>query len=218
MNRKAAVSFRKSETPVSGAVTKFGGQPAWIEKPEWAISRSTGKQMRFICQIALDSQIFGSIESRMAYIFMTDDFEEYVDGTWEADGGENAVIIQPNGNNAPFAALETGPTIYEMKPVEGEYMLKPFACEFVVDLNFGEDADEAAQETPNEAMSEIKIGGTPVFLQNEEYPTGNRDDWQLLLQMDSCSVPFDINFGDAGVGYAFISRDGKTGKFLWQCA
>jgi hypothetical protein len=30
--------------------------------------------------------------------------------------------------------------------------------------------------------------------------------------------PIKINFGDAGIGYAFISEDGQVGKFLWQCA
>jgi len=31
-------------------------------------------------------------------------------------------------------------------------------------------------------------------------------------------VPFEVNFGDAGVGYAFLSEDGTTSKFLWQSA
>jgi hypothetical protein len=30
-------------------------------------------------------------------------------------------------------------------------------------------------------------------------------------------VPFYIDFGDDGVGYAFISKDGHRAKFLWQC-
>jgi hypothetical protein len=39
---------------------------------------------------------------------------------------------------------------------------------------------------------------------------------RLLLQLDSCSVPFDVNFGDAGVGYAFLNEVGDQAKFLWQ--
>jgi hypothetical protein len=34
----------------------------------------------------------------MAYVFMVED-DEYVDGTEEPDGGENAVIIQPGGRS-----------------------------------------------------------------------------------------------------------------------
>jgi uncharacterized protein YwqG len=65
------------------------------------------------------------------------------------------------------------------------------------------------------AYEEVKIGGTSIFLQGEEYPEGG--DWRLLLQLDSASVPFHVNFGDAGIGYAFISGDGNKGRFLWQC-
>ena len=38
-----------------------------------------------------------------------------------------------------------------------------------------------------------------------------------MVQLDSGKLPFDVNFGDAGVGYAFLSPDGKEGRFLWQC-
>jgi hypothetical protein len=30
-------------------------------------------------------------------------------------------------------------------------------------------------------------------------------------------VPFYINFGDAGVGYAFLDASGSRARFLWQC-
>ncbi len=33
------------------------------------------------------------------------------------------------------------------------------------------------------------------------------EEWNLLIQLDSSSVPFSINFGDAGVGYGFIRAD-----------
>jgi hypothetical protein len=53
-------------------------------------------------------------------------------------------------------------------------------------------------------------------MQGPEYPAGGP--WKLLLQLDSTSVPFEVNFGDAGIGYGFIAEDGQSGKFLWQCA
>lgn len=64
-------------------------------------------------------------------------------------------------------------------------------------------------------MDENKIGGTPVFLQVDEFPLGGT--CRLLLQLDSCSLPFFINFGDAGVGYAFLNQAGDQANFLWQC-
>jgi uncharacterized protein YwqG len=61
------------------------------------------------------------------------------------------------------------------------------------------------------------VGGEPTWFQFEEFPTAT-ETWRLILQLDSAAVPFDVNFGDAGVGYAFLSSDQKRGKFLWQCA
>lgn len=65
-------------------------------------------------------------------------------------------------------------------------------------------------------LDENKIGGTPVFMQGDEFPF--ESGWQLLLQLDACNVPFWVNFGDSGVGYAFLNETGDEAKFLWQCA
>lgn len=64
-------------------------------------------------------------------------------------------------------------------------------------------------------LDENKLGGTPVFMQGDEFPF--KGNCRLLLQLDSCSVPFYINFGDAGVGYAFLNDKADQAKFLWQC-
>ncbi len=66
MLKKQTIEFVDTNTPVSGAVTKFGGQPFWINDPQWPLSAATGKPMRFICQIALDSNLFGAIGPKMA--------------------------------------------------------------------------------------------------------------------------------------------------------
>ena len=196
-------------------MTKFGGQPVWISAPEWPLSKQIGEPMRFICQVVLYPEIFGDVEGKMAYLFMTDG-EDYVDGTWEPEGGENALIIQPNGDNVVTKPLTTGPSLYQMEEREGSALLQPVPCEFSVELKLGEEPERGFEDDLDEAaLEEVKIGGTPIFLQGEEYPEGS--DWRLLLQLDSATVPFSVNFGDAGVGYAFISGDGRKGKFLWQC-
>ena len=71
------------------------------------------------------------------------------------------------------------------------------------------------QKQYEERLKGNKLGGTPGFIQFPEFPKGGS--WRLLLQLDSTTVPFFVNFGDGGVGYAFISEDGRRGKFLWQC-
>ena len=191
--------------------TKFGGQPDWVTTPEWPVSKTTGHPMRFVCQINLRDIGLNDTEAELAYLFMTDE-EEYVDGTWEPDGGENAIVLQPGDNKFKTEKHVTGPTLYNMVEVPGNERLIPkdFACS--VGLTELPDNDTEADETE----FKNKIGGQPNFLQGEEFPSDEK--WHLLLQLDSASVPFSINFGDAGVGYGFISDDKKRAKFLWQCS
>ena len=135
----------------------------------------------------------------MAYIFIADgeDEEDYIGETWSADSGENAIIIQPHGINEHVETedLLKGPT-------HSETAYYPVAEE-LVDFY---DAEES------EAM--ITLGGEPLFIQEKEFPD-DQDDWIFLAQLNE--MPFFVNFGDAGSGYAFISQDGQTGAFLWQC-
>jgi hypothetical protein len=57
------------------------------------------------------------------------------------------------------------------------------------------------------------IGGRPNRLQGDEAPNG----WTFLLQLDSTQLcDTAVNFGDSGIGYAFISPDRREGRFLWQ--
>jgi len=86
MLKRKNIEFFEVKNPIVGCVTKFGGQPNWIGKPEWPLSKATDEPMRFIGQIHLEPDLFGKIPGRMAYLFMTDDAD--VDGTWESDGGE----------------------------------------------------------------------------------------------------------------------------------
>jgi uncharacterized protein YwqG len=182
--------------------------------------------MRFIGQIAIDPSRFSSISARMAYLFMTDE-DEFVDGTWEPDGGENAVILQPGTTSTSVVANREGPSLYKMVQKPAQKLLVPERCEYSVKLEAGEDselADDASMSkwTDKEADAYAsallgnKIGGTPGFIQRPEFP--EPESWRLLLQLDSSRVPFSINFGDVGIGYLFLSNDGNTAKFLWQCS
>ncbi|MCX7207750.1 MAG: DUF1963 domain-containing protein [Proteobacteria bacterium] len=227
MIKSAGIAFHASELDINAAVTKFGGQPVWIDGPQWPLSKELGTPMRFICQIALDENIFLGCGGKMAYVFMTEN-EEYVDGTWEPDGGENAVIIQPNGKvSVPVQDISNGPTLQNYISVAGHDRLQPQNVILGVQCIAGEDPDFIPQEQSSEMSEEQlqeyndklggnKVGGTPNFLQNDEFPDEIQS-WRLLLQLDSCGVPFSINFGDSGIAYAFINEDASVGKFLWQC-
>lgn len=221
------IEFREVSSPITDAVTKFGGQPAWIGEPQWPMSRETGNPMRFICQVKLTRDLFPDTAAEMAYLFMTDEENgEFVDGTYEPDGGENAVILQPGAATVPTTSLTQGPTLYRMIQMPGYDSLQPEPCEFAVELTVEDDIPflseaerrkipETEAQAANSSLNENKIGGTPVFMQGEEFPFAAT--CRLLLQFDSCSVPFYVNLGDAGVGYAFINQAGDQAKFLWQC-
>jgi len=225
--KKQSIEFVEAKKPIREPTTKFGGQPVWLTEAQWPLSGTTGEPMRFICQIALSTELLGATEPRMAYLFMTDG-EDHVDGTWEPDGGENAVILQPGGaTSLPVESLTEGPTLYRMVKKFLRKRLVPEPCEFAVRASTSDDPTYVpesqragwTEETWEEYASALqgnKIGGTPIFLQNDEFP--GPGSWKLLLQLDSTSVPFFVNFGDAGIAYAFLSEDGRTGKFLWQCA
>jgi uncharacterized protein YwqG len=224
--RRQSIEFVAARKPILAPVTKFGGQPVWVSEPQWPLSAETGKPMRFICQIAVSGELFGSVATRMPYIFMTDE-EEYVDGTWEPDGGENVVILQPGTASVPVEPLAEGPTLYRLVKKMFKKRLVPEPCEFGIQTTVSEDpafvpeserakwSEEKWEEYAN-ALDGNKVGGTPIFMQGDEYP--GPGSWKLLLQPDSTRVPFFVNFGDAGIAYAFLSEDGTRGKFLWQCA
>jgi hypothetical protein len=95
---KYDIEFIEADAPIADPVTKFGGQPVWLESAEWPLSKELGRQMQLVCQIALDPDVFGVSPGRMAYLFITGGSEdEWVDGTYDPNSGENAVIVQPGG-------------------------------------------------------------------------------------------------------------------------
>jgi hypothetical protein len=168
----------------------------------------------------------------MAYLFMTDG--DGTEETWDPNGGENAVILQPGNNPVPTVPQATGPSLYRMV-FEGDApnrQARQQPCELAVHLTPGDDPElddfeatmhrlgEAEQldalDAAYRALEKNKIGGTPCFIQSPEYPSDDRP-WKLLLQL-TWDVPFWINFGDAGTGYAFLCEEGEEGRFLWQCS
>src|SRR4051794_31895715 len=204
------LTFRPSAGPITVPVTKFGGQPVWVDKPAWPLSRTTGRPMRFICQVGppADMQAGGRV---MAYVFMTDE-DEYVEGTYEAEAGENAVILQPG----PFAAvvqtqpLRTGPTLQQWIDDMISRVRRPQDVELAVDFV------ETAPDDPAADRNWSQFLGEPRWLQGDDWPPGGP--WRFLLQIDSQGGGhYDVNFGDAGVAYVFVAADGGAARFFWQC-
>jgi hypothetical protein len=178
--KRQSIEFVEAKKPIREPITKFGGQPVWWTEAQWPLSATTGKPMRFICQIALSAELFGTTDSRMAYIFMTDG-DDYVDGTWEPDGGENGVILQPGTTSVRVEALTEGPTLYRMVKKLFKERLVPEPCEFTVrgpvsdDPAYVPESERAGwskekQDKYASALDGNKIGGTPIFMQRDQFP------------------------------------------------
>lgn len=206
MKKITALSFKVTDKPITSVSTKFGGQPVWLESPQWP-QDSNGKPLHFVGQIAIDRNLFPEATGQVAYLFMSQDDEAM---TWDPDSGDNAVIIQPGTprSHVKFDNTSEGPTLLD-KEFAVELRIKEEPYQVVPDL-----LDEDAYKDYFQQLSGNKMGGTPLFVQGDEYPKGFE---RLLLQLDSTQLPFEINFGDSGTGYLFINLVGTQGKFLWQC-
>ena len=142
--------------------------------------------------------------------------------------GEPFPRSQPGGKAAvPCEVLPTGPTLQDYVQVSGHERLQPQEVELGLSFTDGDDpgfisefdridGSEEESEKCRSGLEGNKIGGTPGFLQGDEFPDETHD-WRLLLQLDSCGLPFSVNFGDAGIAYVFVTADGTEGRFLWQC-
>lgn len=238
MPKKFTITYREVASPITDLVTKFGGQPVWMSEPYWPLSRQYGTPMQFICQIALTAELFGDIgtdsmdstEPHMAYLFVTNDHEaDYTATTWDADGGENALILQPGGIwEGPTALLREGPSLYRRRWTGEGWERTP--CEFAVELHPGFDPrvgarawdaagpnDTSAWDACMAALCEDKFGGTPVT-RLDELEFRDPKQWRLLLQLNTKAYdddPFFLDLADDGLGYAFLSKDGRRGKFTW---
>jgi hypothetical protein len=186
--------------------------------------------MLFIGQIHLDPAIFGATVGKMAYVFMSENVPLFGPQNAEPDSGENAVVIQPGDNRhlltKPFV---DGPSIYRWEKGERKLLFRRrvrVPCEYAVSLIQRQDPDEHEldldlddDEDPlDKILCEIddcKLGGYPVFIQDPEWPYP--DSRRLLLQLVWDRYPFHLALGDGGSLYAFLSRDGASGKLLWQC-
>lgn len=143
MPKKYTITYQPVQSPITEPITKSGGQPVWLEEPCWPLSREYGTPMHFICQIVLTADLFGDIEPRMAYLFLTDD-EDATAETWDLDGGENAVILQPGGTWEGLSeSRREGPTLCQRTSSGGAgWVTTP--VELAVDLQADEDAEEGA--------------------------------------------------------------------------
>ncbi|MBL0886368.1 hypothetical protein [Myceligenerans indicum] len=170
------MAFALAVEPIVDVRAKLGRQPAWLDGPQWPQSAASGEQMMFVGQFPIPGD-----ERRMAYLFMTDGGDGLLP-TWEAEGGENALIIQPGGRVPTFiktVCSATGPRLWKRgpewnggPPVELSVNLVPFDAEAEGWLELAANYCEAERnglsgQFPEEAAAAPRsyIGGRPVLWQ-----------------------------------------------------
>ncbi|MEV4539092.1 hypothetical protein AB0J82_35495 [Asanoa sp. NPDC049518] len=221
------MSWRASIAPIDKPIAKLGGQPFWVDEPFWPASRGSGEPMTFIGQFPLPGSGIG-----MAYLFLSDE-----DGTFELEGGENALLVQPGGRVPPFVSGETrrtGPALWrrgtdwnERVPVELHLDLRaPDESTVSAFERLVVHRDAALRGMSVEDDSDFPdvdcrsyVGGEPLFWQPWT-PVEIDDSWRFFFQLDGAEGwgedAFALNFG-GGTGYAFLSEDQREGRFFWDC-
>ncbi|WTW99965.1 hypothetical protein OG216_44385 [Streptomycetaceae bacterium NBC_01309] len=198
--------------------TRLGGQPHWLAEPQWPVDPYENELAQFMGQFRVAAADCGGNGDRMVYLFAL------------GFSGEHATVVQPGGQGTESfetQAAATGPAALdrvhllqldeEVDFAQVEREMEPVEDEDEDDREWR--LEELIDERRKNAKGSIRmnqLGGpdvVPVWLQGDDLPGG---DWQLVAQFDSYQLPFDVNFGDNGVGYLFLSPDGKNAKFFFQ--
>ncbi|AEV85045.1 hypothetical protein ACWT_4021 [Actinoplanes sp. SE50] len=217
--------WRVGDRAIDGPVAKLGGQPFWLDEPFWPVSGTSGAAMTFVGQFPLPGP-----DTRMAYLFLSDE-----DGTFLAEGWENALLVQPGGRVPGFVrgeARRSGPSLWR----RGASWEDRVPAELSLDLRDPDPADAAAferaaafqraargglPEPDDDAYVEWRsyVGGEPILWQPWTSEVLD-DSWRFFFQLDGSDGwggnPFTLNFG-GGTGYAFLSEDLREGRFYWDC-
>jgi hypothetical protein len=199
-----SLELRPAPQPVHEQVTKFGGQPVWLDSPTWPIAADDGP-MIFMAQFAV-SGVDG-----LAYLFI--DPSEAVDYTDPGFGG--CLLMQPGPLPPRHIPEAMGPAY--ASEVQGFDRFVPRLTgrltESLPTLEEGLDYSEwepYLEEPPAERDDDRdwnKIGGSPRYLQGGP-PLG---EWQFLFQFTAHLAGREM--ADGAECYGLINAD-RQGLFL----
>ncbi len=201
-----SLELRPAGLPVREPITKFGGQPVWLDAPTWPIA-ADGGPMTFMAQFAVPGV------DGLAYLFIDPSEADQLD--FGDPGYAGCLFIQPGPPPDAHLIQETGPSY----PSQGE-TLDGFVprsswrlVESVPTLEEGLDVPDwqaigaEAAEDRDDDRDWNKIGGTPRYLQTGP-PPGK---WRFLFQFTASHVGHEM--GDGAECYGLMSPD-RRGLFL----
>lgn len=198
-----------SDSPAPG---KFGGQPDWMDRPAWPVT-STGRPLIFYGQLPVPGT------EAIAYIFVNGDEDA---PTWKPLSEGNALVVQPDGEaHLPTVERDRGPQLYEpvVEPFRfgGARHWRPF-CRWIATTPGADPTEWAWPHLPAGQWQRDnhgdwnKLGGTPLFLQGEDWPPG--EGWRFAFQFSAGWAAQEL--ADGAECYGFVNESG-AGAFLWQC-
>jgi hypothetical protein len=221
--------FRPATAPIRQPRAKLGGQPSWLQAPTWPLSAASGTPMCFVGQFPIPGS-----GGRIGYLFLTEAPDDAASVTSEPEGGENALLIQPDGRIPDFLSVSeqpTGPSLWRRGANWDDHV----PVELQIDVAELGPAQEKALEAEI-AAQEAEIAGTDLEIPETEvlsprsYVGGKpcfwqphivlAPPWRFFFQLDGAEGweddPYALNFG-GGTGYAYLSADGLEGRFYWDC-
>jgi hypothetical protein len=201
-----SLELRPAPLPVREPITKFGGQPVWLEAPTWPIAADDGP-MIFMAQFAVPGV------DGLAYLFI--DPSEDVDYSDPSFGG--CLLMQPGPPPPRHLVAAVGPT-YASEVHEEAFdrfvpRLTGRLTESLPLLEEGRDYPdwEALREDPPAERDDDrdwnKVGGTPLYLQGGPPP----GEWQFLFQFTAHLAGREM--ADGAQCYGLIGPD-RRGLFL----
>lgn len=199
------------EDASGSATATVGGRPIAPIGVAWPECRSCQGPMQFLAQIPLAEcdEVLPGRSSQSLLIFQCQNDPGMCD-EWDPESGGNAAILVEAGRGSVLPVPE-GETLL---PAESRLAFVAY------ESRPGESPDDAYCEAIDEPGSKVigKIGGDPLWIQGDETPTcecGAR--MSFVCQLECCGGG-GINFGDVGVGYAFVCPEcSDQARFLWQC-
>lgn len=224
------MSFRAAREPVTEPVSKFGGQPVWLDGPAWPVHPRTGEPLVFMGQFRVPGN-----EVHLAYLFLFLHEEGMEMGGAAPEDGEAVLLVQPGGRIPSFVSVGSpstrGRTLWRWGPDDTEVPV-----EWLTDLDpMSPELDEAANRAaafsrwlrgegpevkcPEEERPGDFLGGEAVY--PNDRARGIDASWRFLCQFqdrgEDASDPFFLNFG-YGSGFLFLSSDHLEGRFMSDCS
>jgi hypothetical protein len=189
----------------------IGGVPYAPAGTKWPTCRQCEKPMQFLAQLPLDGADSSLKQARgkVLMLFQCQNDPGMCD-EWDANSGGNAALLTA-ADGRESMVVPPGETLL---PAVSRVKYLPYDDSVQVesdDDNFCAALDDHSSKTLG------KLGGRPLWIQGEETPQCNCGKTMLFVAQLESAGGGGINFGDAGVGYAFVCTECDSAKFLWQC-